>query len=79
MQCQNNQNTSEGHRDEAEALKEQLREQEETVQDLKEQLALAKVNLEDAEIKYATQVQKNVSIHQFVYVSVFLTPPLTLA
>ncbi|XP_069657473.1 golgin subfamily B member 1 isoform X1 [Haliaeetus albicilla] len=52
----NNQNTSEGHRDEAEALKEQLREREETVQDLKEQLALAKVNLKDAEIKYATQL-----------------------
>ncbi|XP_072711977.1 golgin subfamily B member 1 isoform X2 [Ciconia boyciana] len=52
----NNQNTSEGHREEAEALKEQLREREETVQDLKEQLALAKVNLKDAEIKYATQL-----------------------
>ncbi|XP_075360141.1 golgin subfamily B member 1 isoform X1 [Mycteria americana] len=52
----NNQNTSEGHREEAEALKEQLREQEETVQDLKDQLALAKVNLKDAEIKYATQL-----------------------
>ncbi|KAM9292502.1 golgin subfamily B member 1 [Morus bassanus] len=52
----NNQNTSEGHREEAEALKEQLREREDTVQDLKEQLALAKVNLKDAEIKYATQL-----------------------
>uniref|UniRef100_A0A8V5FRV9 Uncharacterized protein n=1 Tax=Melopsittacus undulatus TaxID=13146 RepID=A0A8V5FRV9_MELUD len=58
-QCQNNQNTSERHREEAEALKELLREREETVQDLKEQLALAKVNLKDAEIKYTTQVQKN--------------------
>ncbi|XP_062481204.1 golgin subfamily B member 1 isoform X2 [Pezoporus occidentalis] len=54
--CQNNQNTSERHREEAEALKELLREREETVQDLKEQLALAKVNLKDAEIKYATQL-----------------------
>ncbi|XP_074684306.1 golgin subfamily B member 1 isoform X3 [Strix aluco] len=52
----NNQNTSEGHREEAEALKEQLREREETVQDLKEQLAVAEVNLKDAEIKYATQL-----------------------
>ncbi|XP_074937944.1 golgin subfamily B member 1 isoform X1 [Phalacrocorax aristotelis] len=52
----NNQNTSKGHREEVEALKEQLREQEDTVQDLKEQLALAKVNLKDAEIKYATQL-----------------------
>ncbi|NWI31089.1 GOGB1 protein, partial [Sula dactylatra] len=56
LQCQNNQNTSEGHREEAEALKEQLRKREDTVQDLKEQLALAKVNLKDAEIKYATQL-----------------------
>ncbi|XP_053916211.1 golgin subfamily B member 1 isoform X2 [Cuculus canorus] len=54
--CQNDQNTSEGHREEAEALKEQLREREETVQDLKEQLAQAKVNLKDAEIKHATQL-----------------------
>ncbi|XP_068256704.1 golgin subfamily B member 1 isoform X2 [Nyctibius grandis] len=54
--CQNNQNTSEGQREEAEALKEQLRDREETVQDLKEQLALAKGNLKDAEIKYATQL-----------------------
>ncbi|XP_054667457.1 golgin subfamily B member 1 isoform X2 [Grus americana] len=52
----NNQNTNEEHRDKVEALKEQLREREETVQDLKEQLALAKVNLKDAEIKYATQL-----------------------
>ncbi|NXE15272.1 GOGB1 protein, partial [Lophotis ruficrista] len=56
LQCQNNQNTSEGPREEAEALKEQLREREETLQDLKGQLALAKVNLKDAEIKYATQL-----------------------
>lgn len=69
----------ERHREEAEALKEQLREREETVQDLKEQLALAKVNLKDAEIKYATQVQKIFSIHQSICVSVFPTPPLTLA
>ncbi|KAM9277506.1 golgin subfamily B member 1 isoform 2-T2 [Cariama cristata] len=54
--CQHNQNTNEGHREEAKALKEQLREQEEMVQDLKKQLALAKVNLKDAEIKYATQL-----------------------
>ncbi|XP_037243717.1 golgin subfamily B member 1 [Falco rusticolus] len=52
----NDQNTSEAHSEEAGALKEQLREQEEIVQDLKEQLALAKVNLKDAEIKYATQL-----------------------
>ncbi|NXH59524.1 GOGB1 protein, partial [Rhabdornis inornatus] len=51
-----NENTSEGHREEVEALKEQLREQEETVQDLKKQLAVAKVNLKDVEIKYATQL-----------------------
>ncbi|PKU36261.1 golgin subfamily b member 1 isoform x1 [Limosa lapponica baueri] len=54
--CKNNQNTSEGHREEAEALREQLREREETVQDLKEQLALAEVYRKDAEIKYATQL-----------------------
>ncbi|XP_074021744.1 golgin subfamily B member 1 isoform X2 [Numenius arquata] len=54
--CQNNQNISEGHREEAEALREQLREREETVQDLKEQLALAEVYRKDAEIKYATQL-----------------------
>ncbi|XP_032544332.1 LOW QUALITY PROTEIN: golgin subfamily B member 1-like [Chiroxiphia lanceolata] len=52
----NNENTSERHREEVEVLKEQLREREETVQDLKEQLALAKMNLKDAEIKYATQL-----------------------
>ncbi|NWU87636.1 GOGB1 protein, partial [Onychorhynchus coronatus] len=57
LQCQNNENTSEGHREEVEVLKEQLREREETVQDLKQQLALAKVNLKDAEIKYATQLR----------------------
>ncbi|NWX57013.1 GOGB1 protein, partial [Promerops cafer] len=56
LQCQKNENTSEGHREEVEVLKEQLREQEETVQDLKKQLAVAKVNLKDAEIKYATQL-----------------------
>ncbi|NXC05055.1 GOGB1 protein, partial [Orthonyx spaldingii] len=51
-----NENTSEGHREEVEVLKAQLREREETVQDLKKQLAVAKVNLKDAEIKYATQL-----------------------
>ncbi|NXK24469.1 GOGB1 protein, partial [Arenaria interpres] len=56
LQCQNNQNTSERHREEAEVLREQLREREETVQDLKEQLALAEVCRKDAEIKYATQL-----------------------
>ncbi|NXL67042.1 GOGB1 protein, partial [Chordeiles acutipennis] len=56
LQCQNNQNTSECHREEVEALKEQLREREETVQDLQEQLSLARANLKDAEIKYATQL-----------------------
>ncbi|NWS05911.1 GOGB1 protein, partial [Motacilla alba] len=56
LQCQKNENTSEGHRGEVEVLKKQLREQEETVQDLKKQLAVAKVNLKDAEIKYATQL-----------------------
>ncbi|NXB44864.1 GOGB1 protein, partial [Leucopsar rothschildi] len=56
LQCQKNENTSEGHREEVEVLKEQLREQEETVQDLKKQLAVARVNLKDAEIKYATQL-----------------------
>ncbi|NXT30124.1 GOGB1 protein, partial [Syrrhaptes paradoxus] len=56
LQRQNNQSTSEGQTEEAEALKEQLRDQEETVRDLKEQLAVAKANLKDAEIKYATQL-----------------------
>ncbi|NXH81399.1 GOGB1 protein, partial [Edolisoma coerulescens] len=56
LQCQKNENTSEGHREEVEVLKEQLREREETVQDLKKQLAVAKVNLKDAEIKYAAQL-----------------------
>ncbi|NXM20647.1 GOGB1 protein, partial [Ploceus nigricollis] len=56
LQCQKNENTSEGHREEVEVLKKQLREREETVQDLKKQLAVAKVNLKDAEIKYATQL-----------------------
>ncbi|NXF26695.1 GOGB1 protein, partial [Rhodinocichla rosea] len=56
LQCQKNKNTSEGHREEVEILKKQLREREETVQDLKKQLAVAKVNLKDAEIKYATQL-----------------------
>ncbi|XP_059703688.1 golgin subfamily B member 1 isoform X2 [Haemorhous mexicanus] len=51
-----NENTSEGHREEVEVLKKQLREGEEAVQDLKKQLAVAKVNLKDAEIKYATQL-----------------------
>ncbi|XP_021402649.2 golgin subfamily B member 1 isoform X2 [Lonchura striata] len=51
-----NENTSEGHREEMEVLKKQLREQEETVQDLKKELAVAQVNLKDAEIKYATQL-----------------------
>ncbi|NXN06950.1 GOGB1 protein, partial [Indicator maculatus] len=56
LQCQNNQTTSEGHGEEAEALKEQLKEQEETLQDLREQLSVAKRNLEDAEMKHATQL-----------------------
>lgn len=50
-----------------EVLKEQLRDREETVQDLKKQLAVAKVNLKDAEIKYAAQVQKFFSIPQSVF------------
>uniref|UniRef100_A0A803Y5Q8 Golgin B1 n=1 Tax=Meleagris gallopavo TaxID=9103 RepID=A0A803Y5Q8_MELGA len=54
--CQNNQNAREEQRDEAEGLEEQLREQKETVRDLKEQLTLAKMNLKDAEIKYASQL-----------------------
>ncbi|XP_032913358.1 golgin subfamily B member 1 isoform X1 [Catharus ustulatus] len=49
-----NENTSEGHREEV--LKERLREQEEIVRDLKKQLAVAKGNLKDAEIKYETQL-----------------------
>ncbi|NXA76274.1 GOGB1 protein, partial [Thryothorus ludovicianus] len=56
LQCQKNENTDEGHRGEVEVLKEQLREQEETVQDLRKQLAVAKVSLEDAELKHATQL-----------------------
>ncbi|NXX66262.1 GOGB1 protein, partial [Spizella passerina] len=56
LQCQKNENTSEGHREEVEVLKKQLREREEAVQDLKKQLALAEVTLKDAEIKYATQL-----------------------
>lgn len=58
LQCQNNQNAREEQRDEAEGLEEQLREQKETVRDLKEQLTLAKMNLKDAEIKYASQVHQ---------------------
>ncbi|XP_040515795.1 golgin subfamily B member 1 isoform X1 [Gallus gallus] len=54
--CQNSQNAGEEHRDKAEGLEEQLREQEEAVKDLKEQLALAKMNLKDAEVKYASQL-----------------------
>ncbi|NWV49541.1 GOGB1 protein, partial [Daphoenositta chrysoptera] len=56
LQCQKKKNTSEGHREEVEVLREQLREREETVQDLKKQLAIARVNLQDAEIKYAAQL-----------------------
>ncbi|XP_068026698.1 golgin subfamily B member 1 isoform X1 [Melanerpes formicivorus] len=56
LKCQNSQTTSEGHGEEAKALKEQLKEQEETVQDLREQLTVAKKNLEDAEMKYAAQL-----------------------
>ncbi|NWH83410.1 GOGB1 protein, partial [Aegithalos caudatus] len=56
LQCQKNENTSEGYREEVQVLKEQLREREETVQVLKKQLAVAEVNLKDAEIKYATQL-----------------------
>ncbi|NXO10730.1 GOGB1 protein, partial [Oriolus oriolus] len=56
LPCQKNENTSERHREEVEVLKEQLREREGTVQDLKKQLAVAKVNLKDAEIKYAAQL-----------------------
>ncbi|NXW78946.1 GOGB1 protein, partial [Hirundo rustica] len=56
LQYQKNENTDEGHREEMEVLKEQLREQEKTVQDLKKQLAVATVNLKDAEIKYTTQL-----------------------
>lgn len=63
FQCQKNENTSERHREEVEILKEQLREREETVQDLKKQLAVAKVNLKDAETKYATQVENFFSVH----------------
>ncbi|NXX45557.1 GOGB1 protein, partial [Tricholaema leucomelas] len=54
--CQNNQAESEGHGEEAEALKKQLKEQGETVQDLMEQLILARRNLEDAEMKSAAQL-----------------------
>ncbi|XP_062348408.1 golgin subfamily B member 1 isoform X2 [Cinclus cinclus] len=54
--CQKSENTSEGHTGEVEVLKEQLGEQEKTVQDLKKQLTAAKVNLKDAEIKYAAQL-----------------------
>ncbi|NXN80372.1 GOGB1 protein, partial [Bombycilla garrulus] len=65
LECpKKNKSTGEGHREEVEVLKEQLREREETVQDLKKQLAVAKVNLNDVEIKYATQVQKFFSIHR---------------
>nr|XP_013812195.1 PREDICTED: golgin subfamily B member 1 [Apteryx mantelli mantelli] len=52
----NKQNADEGLGEEAETLKQQLREQEKAVKDLKEQLALAKVNLKDVEIEYATQL-----------------------
>lgn len=67
LQRQKSENTSEGHREEVEVLQKQLREREETVQDLKNQLAVAEVNLKDAEIKYATQVQKLFSIHHSVF------------
>ncbi|NWX30709.1 GOGB1 protein, partial [Notiomystis cincta] len=56
LHYQKNENTSERHKEEVEVLKGQLREQEETVQYLKKQLAVAKVNLKDAEIKYATEL-----------------------
>ncbi|NXO84281.1 GOGB1 protein, partial [Sitta europaea] len=56
LQCQKNENTNEEHREEVKVLREQLREQEETVQDLKKQLAVANMNLKDAEIKYAAQL-----------------------
>ncbi|NWI94150.1 GOGB1 protein, partial [Pitta sordida] len=56
LQRQNHESTSEGHREEVELLKLQLREQEEAVQDLKEQLARAKVDLKDAEIKFTAQL-----------------------
>ncbi|NWS25666.1 GOGB1 protein, partial [Polioptila caerulea] len=57
LQCQTNESTDGGHREEVEVLKGQLREQEEAVQALKKQLAVAKVNLEDAEVKHATQLR----------------------
>ncbi|OXB55352.1 hypothetical protein ASZ78_007855 [Callipepla squamata] len=56
LQRQSNQSTREEHRDEAEGLEEQLREQEETIRDLNEQLASAKRNLKDAEIKYTAEL-----------------------
>lgn len=77
LQCQNSQNAGEEHRDKAEGLEEQLREQEEAVKDLKEQLALAKMNLKDAEVKYASQVHRKKK-GCFFSNCVFLTPPLTL-
>ncbi|KFO60382.1 Golgin subfamily B member 1 [Corvus brachyrhynchos] len=66
-----NENSSEGHREEVEVLKEQLREQEETVQDLKKQLAVAKVNLKDAEIKYAAQQACVCQVHNLVGLFLF--------
>ncbi|NXN22961.1 GOGB1 protein, partial [Nycticryphes semicollaris] len=56
LQCQNNQNTSKGQREEAETLRKQLRVREDTVQTLKEQLALAEVYRKDVETKHATQL-----------------------
>ncbi|NWW83092.1 GOGB1 protein, partial [Climacteris rufus] len=56
LQCQTNKSTGEGHREEVEVLKEQLRERDKTVQNLQKQLALATVNLKDAEIKCAAQL-----------------------
>uniref|UniRef100_A0A8D0FLF1 Golgin B1 n=1 Tax=Strix occidentalis caurina TaxID=311401 RepID=A0A8D0FLF1_STROC len=65
LQCQNNQNTSEGHREEAEALKEQLREREETVQDLKEQLAVAELSsLQEVVQEKEALLEEQVRQHQ---------------
>ncbi|NWW88992.1 GOGB1 protein, partial [Rhynochetos jubatus] len=54
--CQSTQAAGEEHRREAEALREQLREREETVRDLQEQLALARMNLEDAGIRWKAEL-----------------------
>ncbi|XP_006038650.2 golgin subfamily B member 1 isoform X1 [Alligator sinensis] len=52
----NDQRTNEEHREEAEALKQQLQEQEETLRDLREQLAAARESQKDMQANQAAQL-----------------------